>query len=594
MIKVEKMSYDFPQKDLYNKVSFSIEEGQHCAFIGTNGTGKSTLVNILINPDNYLFTGKLEKPENCTIGYVSQFLSDDVNDDETVFEYISREFVKLQGKINEICDEMANSSELDKLMEEYQTALDAFSAIDGDNYESNIKKQLKLAKLTRLEGLKMSQLSGGEFKLIQIIKEMIVSPKLLIMDEPDVFLDFEHLNSLKDLMNNHKGTMLVITHNRYLLHHCFNKILHLEDTNIQEFDGTYEEYNYSLLRRKIELQEQALADKEEIERNEKMVEQLRNRATMIDSATLGRSLHAKVSQLERLKSRRTKDPFVDIRQPAISFYTDIENDEEQSVLSVNNYNLAFDDLLLENVSFEIKAKDKVAIVGNNGTGKTTLLREIYQAAKLKLSDQEGEADADKENINKTIKTGTNTRVEYLSQIQGEMLNENESVREIFEKLGFEIDNDIREYLQSYSFKEDIINNKISDLSGGEKNLIQLAKLSLENANLLLLDEPTSHLDTYSQIALEKAVSEFNGAVLMVSHDFYTVANCMDYVLFVENNTIRRMSIRKFRKMIYEKYFDKNYLEKEQKKKEAENRVELALKDGNFEKAKKLLEELEAI
>jgi ATP-binding cassette subfamily F protein 3 len=140
----------------------------------------------------------------------------------------------------------------------------------------------------------------------------------------------------------------------------------------------------------------------------------------------------------------------------------------------------------------------------------------------------------------------------------------------------------------------LLNQKIESLSGGEKNILQLAKISATKANMLLLDEPTSHLDTYSQIALEEAIKNYNGAILMVSHDFYTIANCVDYVLIIEDKTIRKMSIRKFRKMIYSNHFDKDYLEIEQKKKEVETKIEIALKNTDFAQAKILSEKLEEL
>ena len=147
---------------------------------------------------------------------------------------------------------------------------------------------------------------------------------------------------------------------------------------------------------------------------------------------------------------------------------------------------------------------------------------------------------------------------------------------------------------NYNFLEEVLNQKIESLSGGEKNLLQFAKISVSNANLLLLDEPTSHLDTYSQIALENALKDYNGAILMISHDFYSIVNCMDYALIIDDKTIRKMSMRKFRKMIYARHFDKDYLELEQKKKELETKVELALKDMDFTLAKTLCVELEGL
>ena len=575
MIKVDNLSYSYPQRDLYKDVSFTLEEGQHCAFIGASGSGKSTLIDIIMDSENYLFDGKLEMEPNLKIGYVSQFSQRDKTKEITVFEYIAEPFIKLQEKIATLCDEMGTSDDIETLLEKYQEALDAFDAIDGDNFENNINKKLNLANLNNHKDRIIHELSGGEFKLIQVIKEMLNSPDLMIMDEPDVFLDFENLNSLKNLINSYKKTILVITHNRYLLNHCFNKIIHLENMELQEFDGRYIDYNFSLLQTKIELQEMAIADEEEIARNEALIEILREKATYNAEASRGRALKARVKIQERLEARRIKAPFVDIKQPYINLSTDNEI-EETTALKVENLAIAFDETLLENVNFEIKSTDKVAIIGTNGVGKTTLLKEIFK------------------NNNNAIKVDENIEMSYLSQMQGDVINESNTILQEFYDVGFETYGEIRRYLGKYGFDADILTQKIDSLSGGEKNILQLAKVSASRANLLLMDEPTSHLDIYSQMALEKAIADYKGAILMISHDYHFIVNCVDYVLLIEDKTIRKMSMRKFRKMIYANHFDKDYLQIEEKKKTVELKIASALKDTDFERAKTLSEELEKL
>ena len=575
MIKVDNLSYSFPQKDLYNNISFTLEDGEHCAFIGTNGSGKSTLIDIIMDPEKYMFDGKLEIQPNCRIGYVSQFSQLEKINETTVFEYIGEEFIKLQNEITSICTEMETSTDIEPLLEKYQQALDAFDAINGEDFENKINKNLNLTNLIKCKDLMVSELSGGEFKLIQVIKEMLNSPDLMIMDEPDVFLDFDNLNSLKNLINSHKGIMLIITHNRYLLNHCFNKILHLENMELQEFDGRYIDYNFSLLQTKIELQELAIADNEEFERNEKLIKKLRIIATEHDDTSKGKSLNARVKIQERLEKSRIKAPFVDIKEPYISLIADNEL-EETIVLKVNDYSVSFEDMLLENVNFEINSTDKVAIIGSNGTGKTTLLGEIFT------------------NNNASIEISKQVEMAYLSQIQSKTLNESNTILEEFFEAGFKTYEEIKAYISRHGFEEEVINQKIGSLSGGEKNMLQLAKVSASQGNMLLLDEPTSHLDTYSQIALEKAIENYKGAIIMISHDFYTIVNCMDYVLIIEDKTIRKMSMRKFRKMIYASHFDKDYLELEQKKKLVETKIALALKATDFTLAKVLCEELEEL
>jgi ATP-binding cassette, subfamily F, member 3 len=575
MIKVDNLSYSFPQKDLYENISFTLEDGQHCAFIGTSGSGKSTLADILMNPEKYLYDGKLEIEPNCRIGYLSQFSQLDKTNETTVFEYVGSDFIRLQNELNSICAKMETSPNVDASLEEYQQALDEFGAIGGDDFESSIHKKLNLANLFRRKDQPVCELSGGEFKLVQVIKEMLTCPDLIIMDEPDVFLDFENLNALKNLINSHKGTMLIITHNRYLLNHCFNKIIHLENLQLQEFDGRYVDYTFSLLQRKIELQELAAVDNEEIVRNEIIIDNLRFIATNNTDAASGKALHARVKYQERLEARRIRAPFVEMKQPDIALATDTKI-EEALALKVNDYSVSFNEILLENVSFEIKSTDKVALIGSNGTGKTTLLRAIF------------------ENANAAIEINKDVEVAYLSQLQGEVLNESNTVFEEFSDAGFTTEEEIKSYISNYGFDREVVNQKIGTLSGGERNILQLAKISAGKSNLLLLDEPTSHLDIQSQIALEKALANYNGAVLMISHDFHTIVNCMDYVLMIEDKTIRKMSMRRFRKMIYADHFDRDYLELEQKKISIETRIAVALKDSDFAIAKTLSEELEAL
>lgn len=575
MLKINDLSYSFPQKDLYRNISFSLESDQHCAFIGTNGSGKSTLIDMIMDPEKYMFDGTLEIDSNCKIGYVSQFSELDKMDETTVFEYISEEFIKLQDEISSICTQMETSTDIEPLLEKYQEALDAFEAINGDDFQNIVNKKLNLIDLSKYKNAKMSELSGGEFKLIQVIKAMLHNPDLLIMDEPDVFLDFGNLNSLKNLINSHKGTMLVITHNRYLLNHCFDKIIHLENMELQEFDGNYIDYNFSLLQTKIELQELSAADDAEIERNEILIDKLRVIASENAESFRGKTLNARVKIQERLEKRRIKAPFVDIKKPKISLIVDNEI-EEATALKVNDFKISFDELLLENVNFEIKSTDKVAIIGSNGTGKTTLLQEILK------------------NNNDSIEINELIEIGHLSQIQGKTLNNSNTISEEFFEAGFKSYDEISSYIAKYGFEKDALNQKIGDLSGGEKNLLQLAKISASQANMLLLDEPTSHLDTYSQIALEKALKDYKGAILMISHDFYTVVNCVDFVLIIEDKTIRKMSIRKFRKMIYAQHFSKDYLEIEQNKKSLETKIESALEEKDFVLAKTLCEELEGV
>lgn len=530
MIKFTDVSFGFPQKDLYNEICFEIVEGDHAALIGSNGTGKSTLIDMIIHTDDYLYDGKIEKDEAVRIGYIPQFVKHEA-EEISAFDFLAKPFVELQKKSEAICAEMETSEDMDEVYGRYQNVLDEMDAIDAYNYDSNIRKELAIAGMTALEDTSVTKISGGEFKLLSIIRSMLLKPQLLIMDEPDVFLDFENIIGLSKLINNYEGTIIAISHNRLLLSQCFDKILHLENKELQEFPGTFTEYNQAMLETKVQMAEQATKDAEWIAVQEKLIEKIRSEATYIDNTAKGRQLKARVSYLERLQARQCKNPFIenhgyDFTFPKVELPEDFEPDHAPVVISVKDYALSFDRELLKNVSFDIKAGEKVAIVGANGTGKSSMLKDIYGSMK---------SDSD--------------RIGYYTQI----------------------------------FDDDP-----EQLSGGERNIKQLRALCESDAEILFLDEPSSHLDTYAQIALEKAIKEYQGTVLMVTHDFYTVANCADRILLLENGTVREQSGRAYRKSIYKKYFESDIFEAERIRVEKEVRIHALLRDGKWKEAKNVL------
>ncbi|MFI3312720.1 MAG: ATP-binding cassette domain-containing protein, partial [Eubacteriales bacterium] len=228
------------------------------------------------------------------------------------------------------------------------------------------------------------------------------------------------------------------------------------------------------------------------------------------------------------------------------------------------------------VNFQLKSTDKVAIIGKNGAGKTTLLRAI------------------RDRKDPSIQLSESVNMAYLSQDQGDLMGADDTIYDTFFDIGFKTYDEISDYLATFCFPLEKMKAKIATLSGGEKNILGLAKICRSNSNLLILDEPVSHLDTYAQVALETALQNYNGGILMISHDFYSIVNCMDYVLLIENKTVRKIRMRKFRKMIYADHFDKDYLLNEQAKKSLELRIEQALLNDNFSLAKDLLVDLELL
>ncbi|MBQ0005778.1 MAG: ABC-F family ATP-binding cassette domain-containing protein [Clostridiales bacterium] len=584
MIHVEELSYGFPAKELFDEVSFDIEEGRHCALIGSNGTGKTTLVDILMHKDDYLYDGTITLADNCRIGYASQFTIRDKVQDCTVAEFLAERFHEVQQQIVDVCEEMATAEDLEEVYERYQMLLDLNEAMDGDNYESRIQKELFIAGMTDIADVKLASISGGEYKVLQIMKEMLFAPNILVLDEPDAFLDFANLSNLCRLINAYEGTLLAVTHNRYLLNHCFDTILHLEDKDIQQFDGNYTEYRCAQYREKLKIKEQSMLEEEEIEHQQALVDSLRKRATEMVNPVIGRTVNAKQTYLNRLRDRHIKAPFIEFREPRIRFPEIVKADdseavqpaEPKAVLSIKNYQIEYDRNVLDAVDFDLLEGETVAIVGANGTGKTTLIRDIVN------------------NNHPSIHINPDTEYACFSQILEENLDENKTVFDVMYDEGFYNETLIRNYLNEYCLGELDLKQPVCHLSTGEQNLLQVAIIANSGAELLIMDEPTSHLDVFAQLALEKAIDAYEGTVLMISHDFYLVANCADYVLLIEDNSIRRMRNRTFRKMVYDKYFEQKYLELDRKRQEVETRISEAYRAENLKAAEKYCDQLEEL
>ncbi len=573
MIYAEKLSFGFPQKELFHNISFTLEANRHCVLIGSNGAGKTSLINLLLRPEQFTYEGKLRFEGAGRMGCVTQFATREGNQQITVADYLSADFLLLQERIAAVCARMEDPEQLESALEQYQQLLDESDSMDADNCELNIRRQLQLAELEDKAELPLEKLSGGELKLVQIIRQMLRRPGLLVMDEPDVFLDFENLDGLRQLINAYKGTLLVVTHSRYLLGHCFDQIWHLENGDLQEFEGSFAAYNYSRLQKKIDLQLASAASAAEIQRTTEMVDRLRDEATEVAEAQKGRTLKQKVSYLNRLLAQQIKAPFVELRQPEITLPELSPAPEPAELLQVSDYRLTYQETLLEHVSFAVHAGEKVALVGPNGTGKTSLLRDIQR------------------NASPAIRFSEEARPAFFSQLHAEALHKESTIYQELEDLGFADRAAIEAHLKKYCFAPDSLHRRVGHLSGGEKNLLQLAKLSVSGANLLLLDEPSSHLDTFAQLALEDALTAYQGAVLMVSHDFYSIASCADTILYVENGAIRPMSGRAFRKMIYKRHFSRDELELEAQRKDLETRIARCLETGNTAQAQTLCDKL---
>ncbi len=530
MIKFENFSFGYPQKDLYENINFEINSGDHAVLIGSNGSGKSTLVDLIMHEDKYTYDGMIRMQKNIRIGYISQFVEHETAD-FSVFDFLADPFRKLLEKSDLLCAKMGEAEDLDTLYADYQKILDQIEAVDGYNYESNIGKELAAAGLSEFAEMPVNKLSGGEYKLFFIIRNMLLKPQLLIMDEPDVFLDFENLTALIKLINYYEGTTLTITHNRLLLTQCFDKVFDIENKSLREFPGNFAEYNEWMLGNKVEMFEHAKNFDEFLVKQDQIVGKIRKIAEMTAEPKMGRQLKARATYIERLKKMRGEDPFLEEHDHEFHLCYKEENEEEAVPLEiiVEDYSLSYGDRkLLENISFTAAPGEKIAIVGANGTGKSSMLRDVFAELEKKYPGKAG----------------------YFKQV-------------------IEADDELL-------------------LSGGERNLKQVEELCAVPHKALLLDEPTSHLDIYAQIELEKAIREYEGTVLIVSHDLFAVTSCADRIILVENGEIREMSGRAYRKSIYRKYFESDVFDAEKKRIDLEIKVTKLIRAGKYDEARSVL------
>ena len=514
LFKLKDFTYSIADRVLYDKADIQIESKEHVGLLGQNGCGKTSLIKILLEPEKYIFEGSLWRQRHAKVEYVSQFL-DNSNEfmNKTVEQYLYESYDAQLSTLKRLEDEMCNIDDITEILNKYQQELERYELMGGESFTAKIEKMLQSSNLTSLRNQKLKTLSGGERKILQIMRATMSMPDLLFLDEPDSFLDLENIDVLNDILNSFKGAYILVSHNRYFLDNCCSYIINIENKKMKKYKGNYSLFTFNLLSNKIAQQKKSFSDQKEIMRQEELVKKFREFARRNSDKSRGRQLRSRVAYLNRLKSNKQMSPYVMLSQIELDFQTSRESTSE--ILTVNNYSRSFPGKeLLCNAGLMIAECEKAALIGENGAGKSTLLKDILAGN------------------TESIWLNPYMKVSYLSQKQEERLNYNNSIIEEFYDIGFETVKSIEQFLGNFLFKRDTLHRKINVLSGGEKNHLQLAKITYERPDFIILDEPTSHLDLYSQLALESAINAYHGSVLMVSHDFYMISNTMDYVFFI--------------------------------------------------------------
>ena len=522
ILSCRHLTKSFGIDEILRDVTFNINEGDKVGLIGPNGEGKSTLFKILTKQLDY-DSGELFLDKNKTLGYLSQNLS--LDSENTIYDEMLSVFSSLteledkiktlEEKLNEPYD--ASKEEYhNKLIKDYTLSQELYENRGGYTFRGEISRVLKgLGFLEEDFNNQIINLSGGQKTRLALCKLLLRKPDLLLLDEPTNHLDLEAIEWLEEYLNGYKGTVFVISHDRFFLDSVTNTTFELIGGKIHCYNASYTKF-LELRKKDIEARLKAYnLQQAEIKRQEEIIEKFR-------SFNREKSVRAAESRQKALdKMDRLEAPEVIKEASKISFETLVKSGND--VLHIENLKKSYDSLLFENVNLDLKRGEKVALIGENGRGKTTLFKIIMGMLKQ---------DSGSVSLGKNVFTG------YYDQEQSNLNLHKTIIDEVWDDFPNLTTTEIRNYLASFLFTGDDVFKEISLLSGGEKCKINLLKLMLSKANLLLLDEPTNHLDIMSREALEDAILSYDGTLIVISHDRYFLNKVINKIVELQENGLK--------------------------------------------------------
>lgn len=518
ILSCNHISKSFVTGEVLNDCSFHIEENEKAAIIGLNGAGKSTLLKI-ITGEMASDSGDITVSKNKKIGYLAQ--NQDINGECTIYDEMLKtkeHLIKTEMQLREIESKMksAGEDELKSLMDTYANLNHIFESENGYAYKSEITGVLKGLGFTEDEfNKKISSLSGGQKTRVFLSRLLLLKPDIILLDEPTNHLDMNSIAWLENFLTGYQGAVIIVSHDRYFLDRIVTHVIEIENHTTYSYKGNYTDF----AKKKAQIRDAELKhyynQQKEIKHQEEVIEKLKsfNREKSIKRAESREKMLNKINVLE-------KPVFVD-SEMHLNLIPQIISGND--VLHVENLKKSFgSNLLFEDISFDIKRGEKTAIIGNNGTGKTTILKIINGL----INADSGE-----------VKLGSKVNIGYYDQEHHVLNMENTLFEEISDAYPQMTNTEIRNVLAAFLFTGDDVFKKIESLSGGERGRISLAKLMLSKANFLILDEPTNHLDITSKEILENAINSYEGTVLYVSHDRYFINKTATRILDLKNRNL---------------------------------------------------------
>lgn len=549
ILSIQDMSFGFPSEPLFNGISFNVYEKDRLAIIGPNGTGKTTLIKLILgkeNPDK----GTIALSKSISVGYLSQEVISDIN--HTLYEealLVFEDVIRLGKELERMERELGERPNDYRLMEEYGKKQHTFMIKNGYDYPYLIEMMLSKFGFRKEEfDRPISSFSGGEKTKMSFVKLLLTKPDLLILDEPTNHLDLSTIEWLEQYLLSYEGTLIFVSHDRYFINALANKIIEVENEEITQYKGNYDFYvKEKKARYELQLKQFSVQQKE-IARMQRFIEYFRYKPRFVAR------VHDREKKLEHMK--KIDKPMGEDK--AISIHFKGEALEGKKIIGLENVSIGYseDKPLVSGINALVLGKDRLAIMGDNGTGKTTILKCIMNDLKP---------------LSGNIVHYRFSNIGYIDQHHLDINGKDTLVEDMMKDFPSMGEKAIFNHLGKFNFHDDDFFKQLDMLSGGEKMRLLLAKIILKEYDLLLLDEPTNHLDLLTKQALVRALDEYEGTIVFVSHDRFFVDEIANKVLYFTNKTSyyhdgNFQTFKEFEKSLFD------IEEKEEKKEHVDTRV----------------------
>ena len=519
-IELNNIIKNYGLKNVLNGMNLTLKTGERVAIIGCNGAGKSTVLKIIMKQEN-ISAGTINIRKNATIGMLRQIYEYEETN-PNVYTFLQRSFehfFELETKLKKLENEMSyekDDEKMSELLQKYGNVQQKYIQMGGYDIQEKFNKICSGLQINeKMLNQNYNDLSGGEKTIVNLGALLLKEPSILLLDEPTNHLDMEKLEWLEKFLKEYKGTILMVSHDRYFLDKVATKTILLENGKEKIYLG-----NYSYFLKEDE--KRTLAEFENYKNQQKMIKKMKESIkTLRKFGELAKNemFFKRAKSIEKKLAKIEQLPQVDLEQKTLlNFKLNIDSRSGKDVVIINNLNKNFESKnIFENANLQIHYGEKIALIGKNGTGKSTLLKIIMNED----CEYTGE-----------IKIGKSVNIGYIPQ-EIKFEDDNQTILNFFEQFDNRNETEIRTSLAKYMFRENDVFKKVSSLSGGEKVRLILAKLLKQNINFLILDEPTNHIDIETRELLEEAIKEYSGTVLFVSHDRYFINNLAERIVEVK-------------------------------------------------------------